>query len=206
MALKAKMSEKTRDRFEYSHRSLEANNMSCKEKVSQSSAPDQSKPAGKQIRDAISRNTRPKQTTGSTNQEQTRNYNPYTKATPRKCYRRANPRHRSNECPTRKPLNLVEPEGESKEEEEQLIFDDDACDVTRGVDVEEKRVNLVLQRIMSSPKQEEPPQRRSIFRSLYSINKKVCDLIVDNGSCDNFVAKKLVDHRNCLQKLIPCLI
>ena len=37
-------------------------------------------------------------------------------------------------------------------------------------------------------------QRHQIFSSRYSIKDKACNLIIDNGSCENIVSRALVDH------------
>ena len=37
-------------------------------------------------------------------------------------------------------------------------------------------------------------QRRNIFTTSCTVKNKVCNLIVDNESCENFVSRKLVDH------------
>ncbi|KAJ9546389.1 hypothetical protein OSB04_018932 [Centaurea solstitialis] len=58
-------------------------------------------------------------------------------------------------------------------------------------DLEEKVV-CVLQDVLLTPKEE--GQRKNLFRTYCVINKKVCNLIVDNGSCENLVSQKLVDH------------
>ena len=57
---------------------------------------------------------------------------------------------------------------------------------------EDEELSMVLHRALLSPKQE--GQRNHIFRSLCSVDNKVCTLIVDGGSCENFVSQKLVDN------------
>lgn len=57
----------------------------------------------------------------------------------------------------------------------------------------DEMVNLVLQRVLISPKQE-AGQRNKIFHSLCTIENIVCSVIVDSGSCKNLLSKKLVDY------------
>ncbi|KAJ9565683.1 hypothetical protein OSB04_001649 [Centaurea solstitialis] len=112
--------------------------------------------------------------------------NPYAKPSAPKCYRCGLSGHKSNECTNQRTVGLVEGEehGEENEEYEGPNFAEE--------DFEEENVNIVLQRVFLAPK--EDGQRKNLFRSYCSINKKICNLIVDNRSCENLVAQKLVDH------------
>ncbi|KAJ9557359.1 hypothetical protein OSB04_011973 [Centaurea solstitialis] len=109
--------------------------------------------------------------------------NPYAKPMGLKCYRCGEPGHRSNECTNRKTVGLVD--GEEREDD-----DYDGAEFAEE-DLSEK-INIVLQRVLLSSK--EDGQRTNLFRSHCSVNNKVCDLIVDNDSCENLVSQKLVDY------------
>ncbi|XP_040362965.1 uncharacterized protein LOC121049498 [Rosa chinensis] len=115
--------------------------------------------------------------------------NPYARPTGDVCYRCNKPGHRSNVCPERRQTALI---GEYDENEEEGGRGDDYDGAEFAEEESPKKVNIVLQRVLLCPK--EDGQRRNIFRSFCSVNNKVCNLIVDNGSCENFVAKKLVEY------------
>ena len=78
---------------------------------------------------------------------------------------------------------------ETEEEEEDDEFDgaDFAEEET------EERLNFVVQKVLLSSKEEEG-QRRNLFRTHCSIQNKLCNLIVDNGSTENLVSHKLVEY------------
>ncbi|XP_052199551.1 uncharacterized protein LOC127806360 [Diospyros lotus] len=115
--------------------------------------------------------------------------NPYARPSVDICYRCRKSRHCSNNCPERRQANLVEREAFS-EVEEKVADEGDYDGVEFSVEEGLERLNLVLQRVLLSLKEE--GQRHNIFHSLCSIKNKVCEVIVDNGSCENFVSKKLV--------------
>ncbi|CAL5388168.1 unnamed protein product [Camellia sinensis] len=132
------------------------------------------------------------QMTGSSSRE-ARNTNPYAKPTTDKCYRCGTPGHRSNVCPERRTANLVEEEDEIGDDGD-AEYEGDQYEGAELAREEGERVNCVVQRVLFTPKTKDLSQRHSIFRSCCTINQKVCDLIVDSGSCENFVAKRLVTH------------
>ncbi|XP_024199380.2 uncharacterized protein LOC112202612 [Rosa chinensis] len=115
--------------------------------------------------------------------------NPYARPTTDVCYRCNKPGHRSNVCHERRQTALI---GEYDEDEEEGGRGDDYDGAKFTEEESPEKVYIVLQRVLLCPK--EDGQRHNIFRSFCSINNKVCNLIVDNGSCENFVAKKLVDY------------
>ncbi|KAJ9562400.1 hypothetical protein OSB04_007560 [Centaurea solstitialis] len=112
-----------------------------------------------------------------------KNPNPYAKPTGTKCYRCGLPGHKSNECPNRKTVGLVEDGGSEDSDYEGAEFAEEDLS---------KKINIVVQRVLLAPK--EDGQRNNLFRSHCSVNNKVCDLIIDNGSCENLVSQKLVDY------------
>lgn len=56
-----------------------------------------------------------------------------------------------------------------------------------------KLINLVLQWLLLAPRQEEV-QRHKIFQSFCTVNNKVCNLIINGGSCENLTSKKVLDY------------
>ncbi|KAK0576914.1 hypothetical protein LWI29_025290 [Acer saccharum] len=111
-----------------------------------------------------------------------------------KCYRCGQPGHRSNECPARKPVNFVDAEEEEDQNFEEEENMDEFLDGAEITEEQGEHVNCVIQRVMCSTKLEDSTQRNNIFKTCCSIQGKVCDLIVDSGSCENFVSRKLVEH------------
>ncbi|KAI5311708.1 hypothetical protein L3X38_040881 [Prunus dulcis] len=106
------------------------------------------------------------------------------------CYRCQKPGHRSNVCPERKQANFIEEVDDDEEKDE--VEEDDYTGAEFAIEEGMEKITLVLQRVLLAPKEE--GQRHNIFCSLCSIKNKVCDVIVDNGSCENFMSKKLVEH------------
>lgn len=117
-----------------------------------------------------------------------RNPNPYERPIVDKCYRCGVIGHRSNQCPRRRTTNLVK--GDEVDEEEQA--EDDDHGVTGPDDGDLLSHSLVVRRLLLAPKREGHPQRHSIFKTRCTINRKVCDVIIDSGSTENIVSQAMV--------------
>ncbi|XP_042488832.1 uncharacterized protein LOC122068982 [Macadamia integrifolia] len=111
---------------------------------------------------------------------------PYGRAEPLKCYRCGEPGHRSNACPQRRSVNMVEG----------IMSDDSDLDGADFEMAEEEGegVSCIIRRLLLSPKPAELTQHHMIFHTHYSVKSRVCNVIVDNGSSENIVSLALVNH------------
>lgn len=178
LALKAELMEKTPRVFSGNRRfSPSIDSLNEKEK-------------GAVNKDANTKSQVPNNSGNSAHQTKTpsqQSTNPYVRPSGDKCFRCGGQGHRSNVCPSRKTIALME-----EAEYEAGYEDDDYEGVEFAEEESSEKVNIVLQRVLLSSK--EDSQRKNLFKTHCSINNKVCNLIVDNGSTENLVSQKLVDH------------
>ncbi|XP_020259159.1 uncharacterized protein LOC109835598 [Asparagus officinalis] len=114
--------------------------------------------------------------------------NPYAKPDPIKCYRCGQPGHRSNQCPKRGTVNMVDHEDEDADRD-----DDEDYDGGLDADDDGEQLSCVVRRLLLAPKAEEPPQRHNIFRTRCTVQQKICDVIIDSGSSENIVSRRMVE-------------
>ena len=108
-----------------------------------------------------------------------------------KCFRCNQLGHHFNECLQRRQVTIVE--GTRDEVEE--YYDNEAVDYEEielvGGD-EGEPVICILQKFLLSHCQHTPSQRHAIFWIRCTIQKKVCDVIIDSGSSENIISKSLI--------------
>ncbi|XP_034888842.1 uncharacterized protein [Populus alba] len=109
--------------------------------------------------------------------------NPYARPAGDKCYRCGQP----GTAPTK-----VQGEALREAEENEAVYAYEEQEITGGDEGELLSHSLVVQQLLLTPKQEEPSQRHKIFRTRCTVNKRVCDIIIDSGSSENIVSKIMV--------------
>jgi hypothetical protein len=120
--------------------------------------------------------------------------NPYAKPILGKCFRCGQQGHRSNECPNRHPVNMVD-SAEGALPEDSVGIEDKLGEYEGGEFTEGDNGyfgNCIIQRVLLTPRLDEPTQRHNIFKTRCTINQKVCNLIIDSGSCENIASQGLV--------------
>ncbi|KAI0500729.1 hypothetical protein KFK09_018945 [Dendrobium nobile] len=115
--------------------------------------------------------------------------NPYGRPTTLKCFRCFQPGHKSNECPSRQQLHLLEGEQELSNPTGE---NDCSNEYEEVVGDEGDPVLCVLQKLLLAPSQGTYSQRNAIFRSKCTIKGKVCDLLIDNGCTENIISRAVV--------------
>ena len=97
-----------------------------------------------------------------------------------------------HQCPQRGAVNLVEGKEFVDGEIEDVNSKDEDDGLTKPDDRDLLSHYLVVQRLLLTPRQKEHPQRHSIFKTRYTVNRKVCDVIIDSGSTENIVSRYMV--------------
>jgi len=122
--------------------------------------------------------------------------NPYARPNSDKCYKCGQLGHRSNQCPSRSIVNLIEPGEETylavEEEEDEIAYTYNENEIIRGDDGELLSCSLIVCRLLLAPKQTDQSQRHNIFRTRCTVKRKVCDVIIDSSSSKNIVSKNMV--------------
>jgi len=116
-----------------------------------------------------------------------------------KCYRCDKPGHKSNEYPKRRQVNMA---NYGDEGEEVVIEDASDSDF-----IEEHRdpVACIVQRLLCNQKIPNTTQRHQIFYSRCSVKGKICNLVIDNGSCENIVSRALIEFETRDEVTSPSL-
>ncbi|KAA0066333.1 zf-CCHC domain-containing protein [Cucumis melo var. makuwa] len=115
--------------------------------------------------------------------------NVYQRPNLSKCFHFGQADHFSNFFPKRKTIAILE-EDEDVAEEQEGNFDQDEEILEPD---EGETLSCVLQRVLIAPKNKNSHQHRhSLSMTRCTIQSKVCNMIIDSGSSENFVSKKLV--------------
>ncbi|PKU69610.1 RNA-directed DNA polymerase [Dendrobium catenatum] len=111
----------------------------------------------------------------------------------RKCFKCHGFGHIASNCPTRRVVTLIE--------EDETVLDTPVAHVSNpdnnpqsdhtAIGADEGQL-LVLRRLLSAQK-EEPVQRHNLFKTRCTIQGRVCQVIVDSGSCENIASCTLVE-------------
>ena len=116
-----------------------------------------------------------------------------------KCFKCGEPSHKSSDC--RKTMGERNRALLMEEIDENVCFDmpptyDQPLNEEIGGDCdEEEGMALMLKKTLLVPKQESEEDwlRTNIFYTTCSVDGRVCNMIIDGGSCENVVSQEVVD-------------
>ena len=117
----------------------------------------------------------------------TKNINPYAKPFGVKCYRCGEIGYRSNECPKRKAMNVMENDDD--------VVENEVCGPDGDDDYEEyeqEEYTYVVRKLMLSPKCSDETQCHKLFHTSCSVQGSLRDLIIDSGSQENIISKDVM--------------
>jgi hypothetical protein len=122
-----------------------------------------------------------------------------------KCYKCGEQGHKANECKksglqVKNKTLMVESMEEGVVDQE--IDVEDAVEDLGGDSKGEEGLALVTRKILLAPRQniEEHWLRSNIFHTTCTIENRVCNLIIDGGSCENVISQEVVNKLSWLEK------
>ena len=93
-------------------------------------------------------------------------------------------------------MNLIgpgeEPDLTAEGVEDEVAYTYEEDEVIGGDEGELLSCSLVVRKLLLAPRQIEQSQQHNIFRTRCTVNKKVCDVIIDSGSSENIISKSMV--------------
>ncbi|KAG7556907.1 Zinc finger CCHC-type superfamily, partial [Arabidopsis suecica] len=168
-------------------------NLTSRNKTSQTWASSSSKPVDKgknvEIDSRFKKNNaetfktnRPEQGKFPNNNSRTRDITCF------KCQGRG---HYARDCPNQRTMIITN----SGEYESQDELDDETIERNDDIEYPDSGETLVIRRVLSAfVNPEEKVQRENIFHTRCTVRNKVCNLIIDSGSCTNVASKYMVDR------------
>ena len=116
-----------------------------------------------------------------------------------KCYKCGEQDHKANECKkppiqARNKALLTEEFSHEDEPDQELPYEQEELELGNDFEGEEGLV-LVTRKTPLSPKVEEDSEwlRGNIFYTTCTIKDRVCNLVIDGGSCENVVSQEVVE-------------
>ncbi|PKU71894.1 RNA-directed DNA polymerase [Dendrobium catenatum] len=117
--------------------------------------------------------------------------NPYSRPTTLKCFRCFQPGHKSNECPNRQQIQMLDgSHGEDGGVNDHLTDGEDYAEDLQGDEGEP--IICILEKLLLAPRQPQQSQRNAIFRTKCTIQGKVCELLIDSGCTENVISRSVV--------------
>ncbi|KAG7536936.1 Integrase catalytic core [Arabidopsis suecica] len=107
------------------------------------------------------------------------------------CFKCQGRGHYARDCPNQRTMIITN----SGEYESQDELDDETIERSDDIEYPDSGETLVIRRVLSAfVNPEEKVQRENIFHTRCTVRNKVCNLIIDSGSCTNVASKYMVDR------------
>jgi hypothetical protein len=118
---------------------------------------------------------------------------PITSNTNRRCFKCQGFGHIASDCPNRKMVSLVEEDMEMEDEDDFSPETNEHVAEEEEITYADRGEALVVQRSLKVTYVEDEWLRNNIFHTRCTSHGKVCNVIIDGGSCENVVAATMVE-------------